>query len=97
MSLLTGIYCANDGNTYRIQVEHVSPSAMVPLDEYPGAVDADVVVNDIEGGVTLVLDHDGRLNMWGPGLDCWASMSLHELPADVLQEVVAHVRHEASR
>ena len=77
--------------TPEIEVVHVGPSTTVPLDEYPGAVDAEVTVGDIEGEVTLVVDHEGRLNMWGD-LSHWATQSLHGLDRAVLAEIVAEVR-----
>lgn len=61
-----------------------------------GAIDAEVMVGDLEGEVTLVpSEYDGRLDSWG-SIDHWASSSLHGLDRETLAEVVAAVRKAAA-
>lgn len=79
-----------------IEVTHVARSTTVSPDEYPGAVDADVTVDGLEGEVTLVRNHEGRLDMWG-GLENWASENLHVLDRGTLTEIVAAVREAAAQ
>lgn len=80
-----------------IEVSRVRPSTAVSVAEYPGAVDAHVSVDGVDGEVTLLRDHDGALNMWGPSVDYWASHTLHGLPAETLQAIVAAVADRVAK
>lgn len=76
-----------------IQVLSVGPSACVP-DECK-AIDADVLVDGIEGSVTLKpRESDGVLDSWGR-LEHWVSPNLYQLDGSTLDEVVKAVRAAA--
>lgn len=77
-----------------IIVTSVSESTCVPADQYPGAVDATVTVDGLDGEVTLVVNQHGRLDSW-KSIDHWLSQSLHGCDRETQYEIVAAVREAA--